>query len=141
LRWPLIAPALDRIGLSADTAVLLDHAPAVIGAAAAGLFAQYNWHLFWFAVALTLVVRLPELRQSPSLRALGLFLLLGCAFLFALFVLTPAGKWAESYTAVNRLSLQIVPAMLAFAALLWREPVAARVRLPARMAEAAATAP
>ena len=141
LRWPLIAPALDRIGLSADTAVLLDHAPAVIGAAAAGLFAQYNWHLFWFAVALTLVVRLPELRQSSSLRALGLFLLLGCAFLFALFVLTPAGKWAESYTAVNRLSLQIVPAMLVFAALLWREPVDERAPLPARMAEALATAP
>jgi hypothetical protein len=141
LRWPLIAPALDRIGLSADTDVLLDHAPAVIGAAAAGLFAQYNWHLFWFAVALTLLVRLPELRQSAPLRALGLFLLLGCAFLFALFVLTPAGKWAESYTAVNRLSLQIVPAMLAFAALLWREPAVARAGSPAHMAEVAATAP
>jgi hypothetical protein len=143
LRWPLIAPMLDRIGLSADTNVLLVHAPAVIGAAAAGLFAQYNWHLFWFAVALTLLVRLPELKRSSQLRALGLFLLLGCAFLFALFVLTPAGKWAESYTAVNRLSLQIVPAMLVFAALLWREPVFAEASAtaPRRMAELASTAP
>ena len=142
LRWPLIAPALDRIGLTADTDVLLAHAPAVIGAAAAGLFSQYNWHLFWFAVALTFALRFAELRASPALRVLGLFLLLGCAFLFALFVLTPAGKWAESYTAVNRLSLQIVPAMLAFAALLWREPSAAVVAAPApRMAEAAPTGP
>jgi len=120
LRVPLIAPALDRIGLSADTGALLAHAPAVIGAAADGLFSQYNWHLFWVAVALTLAVRFATLKQSAPLRFLGLFLLLGSVFLFALFVLTPAGKWAESYTAVNRLSLQIVPAMLVFAALLWR---------------------
>lgn len=142
LRLPLIAPALDRIGLSADTGALLAHAPAVIGAAAEGLFSQYNWHLFWIAFALTLVVRFVKLKQSPPLRFLGLFLLLGSAFLFALFVLTPAGQWAESYTAVNRLSLQIVPAMLVFAALLWREraPDAAHVA-PARMAEAAPVAP
>jgi hypothetical protein len=90
-----------------------------------------------------LLVRLPELKRSSPLRALGLFLLLGCAFLFALFVLTPAGKWAESYTAVNRLSLQIVPAMLVFAALLWREPVIAEASAtaPRRMAELASTAP
>ncbi len=147
LRWPLITPALDRIGLSADTGALLDHAPAVIGAAAEGLFAQYNWHLFWVAVALTLLVRLRELRESRALRVLGLFLLLGCGFLFALFVLTPAGKWAESHTAVNRLSLQIVPTMLVFAALLWREraPAAALAKGALderpRVAEAASTAP
>ncbi len=142
MRWPLIAPALDRIGLSADTDVLLAHAPAVIGAAAEGLFAQYNWHLFWIAVVLTLLVRFATLRQSAPLRFFGLFLLLGSAFLFALFVLTPAGKWAESYTAVNRLSLQIVPAMLVFAALLWREPAPgeAPARDP-RMAEVAPLAP
>ncbi|HEX5124676.1 MAG TPA: hypothetical protein VFV97_15650 [Rhodanobacteraceae bacterium] len=141
-RLPLIAPALDRIGLSADTDVLLAHAPAVIGAAAEGLFAQYNWHLFWIAFALTLVVRFAKLKASPPLRFIGLFLLLGSAFLFALFVLTPAGKWAESYTAVNRLSLQIVPAMLVFAALLWREPAPNAARAaPARMAEAAPLAP
>ena len=142
LRIPLIAPALDRIGLSADTGALLAHAPAVIGAAAEGLFSQYNWHLFWIAVALTLAVRFAKLRESAPLRFLGLFLLLGSVFLFALFVLTPAGKWAESYTAVNRLSLQIVPAMLVFAALLWREPAPSEAiaGMP-RMAEAAPLAP
>jgi hypothetical protein len=142
LRWPLIAPALDRIGLSADTDALLAHAPAVIGAAAEGLFSQYNWHLFWIAFALTLLVRFAALKRSPMLRFFGLFLLLGSAFLFALFVLTPAGKWAESYTAVNRLSLQIVPAMLVFAALLWREPAPSEAAVTdARMAEAAPLAP
>lgn len=137
LRWPLIAPALDRIGLTADTEALLDHAPTVVGAVAEGLFAQYNWHLFGFAVALALVVRRSSLRRSPSLRVLGVFVLLGSAFLLALFMLTPAGKWAESYTAVNRLGLQIVPAMLAFAALLWREPASGGE--PVCVAEAAPT--
>jgi hypothetical protein len=87
------------------------------------------------------VLRSNELRASPALRVVGLFLLLGCAFLFALFVLTPAGKWAESYTAVNRLSLQIVPSMLVFAALLWREASAPAVAPAPRMAEAASTGP
>jgi hypothetical protein len=141
LRLPLVAPALDRIGLTADTGVLLAHAPAVIGAAAQGLFSQYNWHLFWIALLLTLVVRFATLRASPPLRFLGLFLLLGSAFLFALFVLTPAGKWAESYTAVNRLSLQIVPAMLVFGAMLWREPAPSESPAAPRMAQAAPVAP
>lgn len=143
LRWPLVAPMLDRIGLTADIDVLTEHAPAVIAAAAQGLFAQYNWHLFWFAIVLTLALRHAQLARSPALRVLGLFLLLGCGFLFALFVLTPAGKWAESYTAVNRLSLQIVPAMLVFAALMWREPQASEATAPAnvRMAGPVPTAP
>jgi len=143
MRVPLIAPMLDRVGFSSDTGMILEHAPAVVGAVAEGMLAQYNWHLLWLAVGLTLALRWRSLRDSPALRVFGLFLLLGCAFLFALFVLTPAGKWAESYTAVNRLTLQIVPAMLAFAALLWRdpEPVAEGAPLNDRMVEAAATAP
>jgi len=142
-RVPFIVPLLDRAGLSTDTARILDHAPAVIGAAAEGMFAQYNWHLFWFAIALTLVVRFGALRRSQPLSALGVFLAYGSAFLFALFVLTPAGRWAESYTAVNRLSLQIVPSMLVFAALLWREPESSEAPIAStpRMAEAASAGP
>jgi hypothetical protein len=137
LHWPLVSPLLDRMGLSADTANLIEHAPAVVAATLTGMFAQYNWHFFWFAVGLTLLLRRRALQSSDSLRTVGLFLLLGCAFLFVLFVLTPAGRWAESYTVVNRLGLQIVPAMLAFAALLWRGPVFDFADADARMAGAA----
>jgi hypothetical protein len=143
LQVPVLTPFLDGIGLSADVPALLRHAPSVIGAAAAGLFAEYNWHLFWFAVGLTLVLRRGNLAGAPALRVFGLFLLLGCGFLFALFVLTPAGRWAESHTAVNRLSLQIVPAMLAFAALLWRGPARVEGVVPGtpRVAVGAAATP
>jgi len=121
----------------ASAARLAARAPAVVAATATGLFAQYNWHLFWFAVPLTLLLRRHVLAGSPALRTFGLFLLLGCGFLFVLFVLTPAGRWAESYTVVNRLGLQIVPAMLVFAALLWREPERDAEAAHARMAGAA----
>lgn len=121
MRWPPFGGWLDRIDLGMDAATQVEHAPAVIAATATGMFAQYNWHLFWFAVALTLALRWRMLLHSPALRVFGLFLLLGCGFLFMVFVLTPAGRWAESYTVVNRLGLQIVPAVLAFSALLWRD--------------------
>ena len=134
LHWPLIGPLLERMGLVADTPALQQHAPAVIGATVTGMFMQYNWHFFWLAVALTLALRWRQLQQSPSLRLLGLFLLLGCGFLFALFVLTPAGRWAESYTVVNRLGMQIVPLMLAFAALLWRDGATAPAGEPRMVA-------
>lgn len=120
MHWPPFGELFDRLDLGMDAAAQLGHAPAVVAATATGMFAQYNWHLFWFAVALTLALRWRMLLSSPALRVLGLFLLLGCGFLFILFVLTPASRWAESYTVVNRLGLQIVPAMLVFGALLWR---------------------
>ncbi len=124
LRWPPFNLLFESLGLGVDAATQLEHAPAVIAATANGMFAQYNWHLFWFAVALTLALRWRVLLVSPTLRLFGLFLLLGCGFLFMLFVLTPAGRWAESYTVVNRLGLQVVPATLAFSALLWRSRAA-----------------
>lgn len=124
LRWPPFNLLFESLGLGVDAATQLEHAPAVIVATANGMFAQYNWHLFWFAVALTLALRWRVLLVSPTLRLFGLFLLLGCGFLFMLFVLTPAGRWAESYTVVNRLGLQVVPATLAFSALLWRSGAA-----------------
>jgi hypothetical protein len=130
MRWPPFGWLLDRLDLGLDPATQLAHAPAVIAATAIGMFAQYNWHLFWFAVALTLALRWRVLLESHALRVLGLFLLLGCGFLFVLFVLTPAGRWAESYTVVNRLGLQVVPAMLVFTALLWRDAERSAVRLP-----------
>lgn len=131
MRWPPFGWLFDRLDLSMDAATQLAHAPAVIAATATGLFAQYNWHLFWFAVALTLALRWRTLGDSAALRMLGLFLLLGCGFLFVLFVLTPAGRWAESYTVVNRLGLQVVPAMLVFTALLWRDATWSKGLAPA----------
>ena len=74
------------------------------------LFVQPNWHLLWWLVPGIVLWRWRALREDAALRHLGAFVLLGFAFLCFLFTCTDASRWAESYTAVNRLILQLVPA-------------------------------
>jgi len=96
------------------------HGDAAIGVAR-GLFTQSNWHLLWWLLPPLLVWRWPVLRQSEALRLFGLLLLACFALLLFLFVLTDAAEWAESYTAVNRLVMQLVPAVISLAVLLLRD--------------------
>ena len=84
------------------------------------LFAQPNWHLLWWLAPLLVVWRRGELRVHESLRLLGLLLLLGWGFLLFLFLFTDAARWAESFTAINRLVMHIVPATITLLALLCR---------------------
>jgi hypothetical protein len=85
------------------------------------LFVQPNWHLLWWLAPGIALWRWRALREDTALRHLGAFVLLGFAFLFFLFTCTDASRWAESYTAVNRLILQLVPAAVTLLALMCRE--------------------
>jgi hypothetical protein len=85
-----------------------------------GLFAQPNWHLLWWLAPAIVLWRWRELRAHQSLRLLGLLLLAGMGFLSFLFLFTDAAHWAESYTAINRLVMHIVPATVTMLALLCR---------------------
>ena len=98
---------------------------AVLRALGEGLFAQYNWHLLWPLLGVLLAWRWDALRRAPELRRIALALLLGLGFVVALFLLTPAAKWAESYTAVNRLVLQWVGLAVSLGVLLLRPSTAA----------------
>jgi hypothetical protein len=93
---------------------------AAFGGVLVALFAQPNWHLLWWLLPLIVVWRWQELREHESLRRLGALLLLGLGFLLFLFVFTDAARWAESFTAVNRLILHIVPITVTMLALLCR---------------------
>lgn len=84
------------------------------------LFTQPNWHLLWWLTPLIVIWRWRELHTQPSLRLLGLLLLAGFSFLAFLFLFTDAARWAESYTAINRLVMHIVPTTLTLLALLCR---------------------
>jgi hypothetical protein len=96
------------------------HGEAALGVVQ-GLFVQPNWHLLWWLVPPVVIVRWKTLRDSESLKMLGL-LLAGCmSLLMILFVFTDAARWAESYTAVNRLVMHLVPALVTFLALLLRD--------------------
>lgn len=85
------------------------------------LFVQPNWHLLWWLAPGIALWRWRALRENAALRHLGAFVLLGFAFLFFLFTCTDASRWAESYTAVNRLILQLVPATITLLALMCRD--------------------
>ncbi len=85
------------------------------------LFVQPNWHLLWWLAPGIALWRWRALRDDAALRHLGAFVLLGFAFLAFLFTCTDASRWAESYTAVNRLILQLVPATVTLLALSCRD--------------------
>lgn len=90
------------------------------GAMLASLFTLPNWHLLWYTLPLLVALRWHALRGDPAARRLGLLVLLQLVFLFLLFFLTSASAWAEDFTSVNRLILQVVPVLFVFAALLLR---------------------
>lgn len=93
----------------------------VLRAFASGLFAQYNWHLLWLVVPTLVALRWRSLREDRALALLALFVAGALVFVVGLFTLTPAAKWAESNTAINRLVLQIVPVVVSLCALWLRD--------------------
>jgi hypothetical protein len=94
---------------------------AVGGAMLESLFTLPNWHLLWYALPLLAVLRWRVLRDDHAARMLGLLVLLQLACLFVLFFFTSAAAWAEDFTSVNRLILQIVPSVFVLVAALVRE--------------------
>lgn len=102
------------------------HVVDVLTSTGAGLFTQDNWHLLWYLLPLVVIWRWRQIRQSPSLTGLLLLLAGGLALLMVLFVCTPAGRWAESFTAVNRLVLHLAPIAVSAILLALREPARER---------------
>ena len=90
------------------------------GAMLASLFTLPNWHLFWYLFPVLVALRWRRLLEDRAARLLGVFVLLQLAFLFVLFFFTGAAAWAEDFTSVNRLILQVVPGIFAFIAVLLR---------------------
>ena len=102
----------------------------VLTSTGAGLFMQDNWHLLWYLLPIVVIWRWQEMHRSSSLTGLLLLLAGGLSLLLILFVFTPAGRWAESFTAVNRLILHLAPIAITAMMLLLREPVSERKGAP-----------
>jgi hypothetical protein len=94
--------------------------PAAAPGLLSSLFAQSNWHLLWWLTPVLVIWRWKDLRAHESSRHLALLLLAGFLFLGFLFLCTDAARWAESYTAVNRLLMHLVPATITLWMLLYR---------------------
>jgi hypothetical protein len=76
--------------------------------------------LWWF-VPVVIVWRGRDFLSSRALRCLGALLTVSFGFLAFLFLFTDAAQWAESYTAINRLVMHLVPAVVTLLALLLRD--------------------
>ncbi len=87
------------------------------------LFAQRNWNMLWWLVVVIVAWRRREFRRLQSARVLAALLCACTAFLLFLFLFTDAARWAESYTAINRLVMHIVPATITLLMLLCRDAV------------------
>jgi hypothetical protein len=96
------------------------HGDAALGIART-LFAQPNWHLLWWIVTPLIVWRWRELIAREWLWLPGLLLQVCVALLLFLFLFTDAGHWAQNFTAINRLVLQITPALVTLLAMLLRD--------------------
>ena len=78
-----------------------------------------NWNLLWVLVAVSLFLsfkpfnRPADTWHESRLRRVGLgFILIFLATQLFIFGFTNQGRWAESYTAINRLPLHFAPALL-----------------------------
>jgi hypothetical protein len=88
------------------------------------LFVYANWHLlFWLLSALLVaslaVIFLTRTAWPMPLAAVGAALATAVALFFALFLFTGYAGGAVRHTADNRIMLQLAPALLFFAMLLW----------------------
>lgn len=110
----IAVPAIGPLALLLD----LHWQSDALAGAAETLFAQPNWHLLWWLTPAILVWRWRELMAHDWLRLPALLLGICGALLLVLFFFTDASAWAQSYTAINRLVLQLVPAWMTVLALL-----------------------
>jgi len=126
LKVPLFGLGWVNISLHAieipviGTLAIAFHPRAVAGAVAS-LFTQPNWHLLWYLAPLIVIWRWRQFHELRAARALGALLAASLAFLGFLFLFTDAARWAESYSAINRLVMHVVPALFTMLALLLRD--------------------
>jgi hypothetical protein len=83
------------------------------------LFLLPNWSLLWYAAPIVLWLGWRAIPRDRALRTLAWFFGLGLGFLGVLFLFTDASAWAENFTSVNRVLMQIVPALVFWLSLLW----------------------
>lgn len=88
---------------------------------ASTLWLHPNWMLLWWVWPVLFVWRWRALKQAPF-SLLGWFAALAWGFLFVLFFLSDASLWAKNLTSVNRILLQVTPALVAMVALMWAQP-------------------
>jgi hypothetical protein len=74
-------------------------------------FLMGSWNLLWLLVTASLLIAVPG-KKTPAKRAGIAYVLLFLATQMFIFGFTDQGIWADTYTAINRLPLHFVPALI-----------------------------
>jgi hypothetical protein len=89
-------------------------------ALANALWGQWNWNLLWFALPAALLWKRAQWTRSTTVRRMFALVAVPLLLIVGLFALTTASRYAQSYSAVNRLLLQLTPALVGLLVLaLW----------------------
>ncbi|MEO7430809.1 MAG: hypothetical protein ABIR62_01980 [Dokdonella sp.] len=105
--------AVARRYIDHSTAFNFSDFAASLDAFGQGLWGQENWNLLWFLLPVVLLGNRVAWMRSATTRRLAV--LVGVSFLLigGLFLFTAAARYAQSYSAVNRLLLQLAPMAVA----------------------------
>lgn len=87
-----------------------------------GLWTQGNWNLLWFVLPVVLIGNRRAWMQSATARRLMVLTGVSFTLIAGLFVFTAAARYAQSYSAVNRLILQLVPMLVALLMIALKSP-------------------
>ena len=89
-------------------------------ALANALWGQWNWNLLGFALPAALLWKRAQWTRSTTVRRMFALVAVPLLLIVGLFALTTASRYAQSYSAVNRLLLQLTPALVGLLVLaLW----------------------
>lgn len=110
-------PGLGRVGWARDVlyipfkGIITLRLHDVGGAYGQSAFLLGSWHVLWSLVltALALLIVRP---QSPQTRVALAFFAVFVSLQISIFVFTTEGAWAQDFTAINRMPLQMLPAIL-----------------------------
>lgn len=89
------------------------------------LFVMDNWHLLWYAAAALIVLRYRR-ALAPDVLPMTVTMLAACGLVLVVFYFSSAAGGVDDESLVNRMLLQVVPALAFYVALLLRPIDAAR---------------
>ncbi|MEO5626896.1 MAG: hypothetical protein ABIQ70_12880 [Dokdonella sp.] len=105
-----------------NTAFSLFDVSDSLNAFSTGLWAQGNWNLLWFALPVVMFANRRAWMRSATTRRLAVLASVSFLLIAGLFVFTAAARYAQSYSAVNRLMLQLTPMLAALLLLASNSP-------------------
>lgn len=86
------------------------------------MFVMDNWHLFWYVFIALWLLALTRLLSAP-LRVMTVLVLTDFYFLAIVFFLSPAHVWVADFSTLNRALLHIVPMLMFYMMVLYREGI------------------